>query len=152
MKWLVLLHETFLRWKLFNEEVKNESEIERTAEDKPKRGILTGGKAINPFTEEEIPILIADYVLYEYGTGAVMGVPAHDTRDFKFAKENNLPISPDEVEFVTLGQFEALQDNFIWLVKHGLDLGYISRARAAELLHVSLIDLDIYLGRTDDWS
>jgi leucyl-tRNA synthetase len=76
----------------FIQEVESESEIERTAEDKPKRGILTGGKAVNPFNGEEIPILIADYVLYEYGTGAVMGVPAHDTRDFKFAKENNLPI------------------------------------------------------------
>ncbi|MDJ0737166.1 MAG: leucine--tRNA ligase [Nostocaceae cyanobacterium] len=73
-------------------EVTNESELERTAEDKPKRGIPTGGKAINPFTGEEIPIWIADYVLYEYGTGAVMGVPAHDTRDFKFAQEQNLPI------------------------------------------------------------
>ena len=76
----------------FIEEVSNESEIERTAEDKPKRGILTGGTAINPFNGEEIPILIADYVLYEYGTGAVMGVPAHDTRDFKFATEKALPI------------------------------------------------------------
>lgn len=76
----------------FIKEVASESEIERTAEDKPKRGMMTGGKALNPFTNEEIPILIADYVLYEYGTGAVMGVPAHDVRDFKFAKENNLPI------------------------------------------------------------
>ena len=76
----------------FIEEVSNESEIERTAEDKPKRGILTGGTVINPFNGEEIPILIADYVLYEYGTGAVMGVPAHDTRDFKFATEKQLPI------------------------------------------------------------
>ena len=76
----------------FIEEIKGESEIERTAEDKPKRGILTGGKAINPFNGEEVPILIADYVLYEYGTGAVMGVPAHDVRDFKFATEKGLPI------------------------------------------------------------
>ncbi|MGB7413788.1 MAG: leucine--tRNA ligase [Thermosynechococcaceae cyanobacterium] len=76
----------------FVAEVANESELERTAEDKPKRGISTGGKAINPFTGEEIPILIADYVLYEYGTGAVMGVPAHDTRDFVFAQHNDLPI------------------------------------------------------------
>jgi len=76
----------------FIQEVSNESEIERTADDKPKKGTFTGGKAINPFTGEEIPILIANYVLYEYGTGAVMGVPAHDVRDFKFAKENNLPI------------------------------------------------------------
>jgi leucyl-tRNA synthetase len=84
----------------FIAEVASESEIERTAEDKPKRGVLTGGIAVNPFNGEEIPILIADYVLYEYGTGAVMGVPAHDVRDFKFAKENNLPIQvvivPDE--------------------------------------------------------
>jgi leucyl-tRNA synthetase len=76
----------------FIKEVSEESELERTAEDKPKRGIPTGGKAINPFTGEEIPIWIADYVLYEYGTGAVMGVPAHDTRDFQFATEQNLPI------------------------------------------------------------
>ncbi|MFB2919742.1 leucine--tRNA ligase [Aerosakkonema funiforme] len=76
----------------FIKEVANQSELERTAEDKPKRGIPTGGKAINPFTGEEIPIWIADYVLFEYGTGAVMGVPAHDTRDFKFANEQNLPI------------------------------------------------------------
>ena len=76
----------------FISEVTQESELERTAEDKPKRGIPTGGKAINPFTGEEIPIWIADYVLYEYGTGAVMGVPAHDARDFQFATEQKLPI------------------------------------------------------------
>ncbi|OKH28360.1 leucine--tRNA ligase [Chroogloeocystis siderophila] len=76
----------------FVQEVANQSELERTAEDKPKRGIPTGGKAINPFTGEEIPIWIADYVLYEYGTGAVMGVPAHDARDFQFAQQQNLPI------------------------------------------------------------
>lgn len=86
----------------FIEEVSNESEIDRTADDKPKKGTFTGGKAINPFTNEEIPILIANYVLYEYGTGAVMGVPAHDVRDFKFAKENDLPIKvvilPDDAD------------------------------------------------------
>ena len=76
----------------FIEEVANQSELERTAEDKPKRGIATGGKVINPFNGEEVPILIADYVLYEYGTGAVMGVPAHDTRDFQFAKTYDLPL------------------------------------------------------------
>ncbi len=78
--------------KSFIQEVSNQSELERTADDKPKRGMSTGGTAINPFTGEEIPIWIADYVLYEYGTGAVMGVPAHDARDFKFARENNLGI------------------------------------------------------------
>lgn len=92
----------------FIQEVANQSELERTAEDKPKRGIPTGGKAINPFTGEEIPILIADYVLYEYGTGAVMGVPAHDTRDFKFATEKNLPIKvvivPNTADVATFAQ------------------------------------------------
>jgi leucyl-tRNA synthetase len=77
----------------FIKEVASQSELERTAEDKPKRGMSTGGKAINPFTGEEVPIWIADYVLYEYGTGAVMGVPAHDARDFKFAQEKQLPIT-----------------------------------------------------------
>ncbi len=78
----------------FIQEVSTQTELERTAEDKPKRGIPTGGKAINPFTGEEIPIWIADYVLYEYGTGAVMGVPAHDVRDFVFAQQNDLAIVP----------------------------------------------------------
>ncbi|MCC5897763.1 MAG: leucine--tRNA ligase [Phormidium sp. BM_Day4_Bin.17] len=98
----------------FIEEVSQQSEIDRTAEDKPKRGIPTGGTAINPFTGEEIPILIADYVLYEYGTGAVMGVPAHDTRDFKFAKENNLPIKvvivPDDADNADMELSEAYTD------------------------------------------
>ncbi|MDF5713068.1 MAG: leucine--tRNA ligase [Rhizonema sp. NSF051] len=89
---LVTTPERLAAVETFIQEVSNQSELERTAEDKPKRGIPTGGIAINPFTGEEIPIWIADYVLYEYGTGAVMGVPAHDARDFKFAKEQNLPI------------------------------------------------------------
>jgi len=89
----------------FIQEVSNQTELERTAEDKPKRGMPTGGKAINPFTGEEIPIWIADYVLYEYGTGAVMGVPAHDARDFKFAREQNLPI---KVVILPPGNVETL--------------------------------------------
>ncbi len=76
----------------FIQEIVNESEIERTAENKPLKGIFTGGKVINPFNGQELPVFIASYVLADYGTGAVMGVPAHDNRDFKFAKENQLPI------------------------------------------------------------
>jgi leucyl-tRNA synthetase len=78
----------------FVAEIKGQSEIDRTAEDQPKRGVFTGAMAINPFTGAEVPIWIADYVLYEYGTGAVMGVPAHDIRDFKFATQYQLPITP----------------------------------------------------------
>ena len=77
----------------FITEVSSESEIDRTADDQPKRGIPTGGYVTNPFTGKEVPIWIADYVLYEYGTGAVMGVPAHDDRDFKFATQYQLPIT-----------------------------------------------------------
>jgi leucyl-tRNA synthetase len=76
----------------FVEEVKNLNEIDRTADDRPKRGVAIGASVINPFTGKEVPIWIADYVLFEYGTGAVMGVPAHDVRDFAFAKQYNLPI------------------------------------------------------------
>ncbi len=76
----------------FIAEVAGISEMDRMAEDQPKRGVDTGAIAINPFTGQEIPIWIADYVLFEYGTGAVMGVPAHDVRDFTFAQRYNLPI------------------------------------------------------------
>ncbi len=72
---------------------KNKTEIERTAEEKVKTGVeLKGIKAINPTTKEEIPIWIADYVLANYGTGAIMAVPADDERDMEFAKKFNLPI------------------------------------------------------------
>ncbi|MEX2029011.1 MAG: class I tRNA ligase family protein [Candidatus Paceibacterota bacterium] len=72
---------------------KKKSEIERTAIDKAKTGVeLKGVKAVNPATKEEIPIWIADYVLPHYGTGAIMGVPAHDERDFEFAKKFGLLI------------------------------------------------------------
>lgn len=76
----------------FVQEVKNLTEIDRTSDDRPKRGVEIGASVVNPFTGKEVPIWIADYVLFEYGTGAVMGVPAHDVRDFAFAKQYNLPI------------------------------------------------------------
>ena len=69
-----------------------ESEIDRTAADSEKVGVVTGGHAINPANGEAVPILVGNYVLMSYGTGAVMGVPAHDQRDFLFAKEYDLPI------------------------------------------------------------
>jgi len=69
-----------------------QSDIEREAADKEKTGVFTGGYAINPVNGERIPIWIADYVLMSYGTGAIMAVPAHDERDFAFAKKYDLPI------------------------------------------------------------
>ncbi|MEA5400613.1 leucine--tRNA ligase [Synechococcus sp. BA-124 BA4] len=72
--------------------VSRQSEQERTAEDKPKRGVPIGTQVRNPANGALIPIWIADYVLAEYGTGAVMGVPAHDQRDFLFARQYELPV------------------------------------------------------------
>lgn len=77
----------------FIEEVQKQSDIDRTAEDRPKRGVFTGGMVVNPLNKQLVPIWIADYVLYTYGTGAVMGVPAHDSRDFQFAQQYQLPIT-----------------------------------------------------------
>jgi len=77
----------------FIKDVSKKTQIERTAEGKEKTGVhLDGVFAINPANNEEVPVWIADYVLADYGTGAVMAVPAHDERDFMFAKKYNLPI------------------------------------------------------------
>lgn len=76
----------------FRDYVSKLSDKERTAEGKPKNGMAIGAYAINPINQEKLPIWIADYVLSGYGTGAVMGVPAHDQRDLDFAQKYSLPI------------------------------------------------------------
>ncbi len=78
----------------YKEQASSQTDIEREATDKEKTGVFTGGYAINPVNEERIPIWIADYVLMSYGTGAIMAVPAHDERDFEFARKFELPIIP----------------------------------------------------------
>ncbi|MCK4891027.1 MAG: class I tRNA ligase family protein, partial [Candidatus Pacebacteria bacterium] len=79
--------------KEYIKESKNKSDLDRTDLAKEKSGVeLKGIKAINPVNQEEIPIWIADYVLFSYGTGAIMAVPAHDERDFEFAKKFNIDI------------------------------------------------------------
>ncbi len=70
------------------------SEIERMETEREKTGVFTGGFAINPVNGERIPVWIADYVLLSYGTGGIMAVPAHDERDFEFARKMHLPIIP----------------------------------------------------------
>ena len=74
------------------ERARRQSEIERLSADKPKTGVYTGASCVNPLNGEDVPILVGDYVLISYGTGIVMGVPAHDERDFVFAKEYDLPV------------------------------------------------------------
>ena len=76
----------------YQAEAATKSDIDRTAEDKEKSGVWTGSYAINPVNGEKIPIWIADYVLMGYGTGAIMAVPAHDQRDFEFARKFGLDI------------------------------------------------------------
>ncbi len=76
----------------FIDKVSNESKVVRVAADVKKEGIFTGGYAINPANNEAVQIWVADYVLMEYGTGAIMAVPTHDQRDFLFAKEHKLPM------------------------------------------------------------
>ena len=78
--------------KKYQDEVSHKSDLDRTELNKEKTGVFTGAYAINPINNEEVPIFIADYVLGSYGTGAVMAVPAHDDRDYAFAKKYNLPI------------------------------------------------------------
>jgi leucyl-tRNA synthetase len=86
----------------YAEKAKNRSERERQAEVKNITGAFTGSYCLHPFTNTPVPIWIADYVLGGYGTGAVMAVPAHDTRDYAFAKHFNLPI----IEVVQGGNIE----------------------------------------------
>ena len=76
----------------FVKKVREQSEVERVGQDVEKEGLFTGAYAIHPLTNQEVPIWIANYVLYDYGTGAVMGVPGHDERDFVFATKYELPI------------------------------------------------------------
>jgi leucyl-tRNA synthetase len=104
-----------------------QTEIERTSTEKEKVGVFLGSYVINKLNGEKVPIFIADYVLLSYGTGAVMGVPAHDQRDFEFAKKYGLPIrvvvappgwSGEELEvayiedgtMVNSGQFNGMSD------------------------------------------
>ncbi|NOZ76934.1 MAG: leucine--tRNA ligase, partial [Euryarchaeota archaeon] len=86
----------------FVREVRKQSLIERTAEGKEKHGRFLGKYFINPFTGEKCPLWVADYALYDYGTGAVMAVPTHDQRDFEFARKYGLPmrvvITPPDYE------------------------------------------------------
>ncbi len=80
--------------KAYQEECQHKSEIERTSLTKEKTGVFTGCYGINPVNGKKVPIFISDYVMMDYGTGAIMAVPAHDQRDFEFAKKFNLDIVP----------------------------------------------------------
>lgn len=120
---IVTVHEKRAEVDEYIEYVKKQSEIDRLSTAKEKTGVFTGAYAVHPVTGEKLPIWIADYVLVTYGTGAVMAVPGHDTRDYDFALKYNLPIpqviktSRDEDDtlpfvddgvLVNSGQFDGL--------------------------------------------
>jgi leucyl-tRNA synthetase len=97
--------------KEYREAAARKSDLDRTDLAKEKTGVFTGACAVNPVNNEKIPIWISDYVLISYGTGAIMAVPAHDDRDFEFAKKFGLPIiqvvqppAPEDAERVNRGQ------------------------------------------------
>ncbi|MFB3073699.1 MAG: leucine--tRNA ligase [Candidatus Methylomirabilales bacterium] len=98
----------------FIKRMRAEDRVVRTAADTEKEGVFTGAYAINPLTEEKIPIWVANFVLLEYGTGAIMAVPAHDQRDFEFAKKYHLPIrvviQPEEEGLAAEALAKAYQD------------------------------------------
>jgi leucyl-tRNA synthetase len=117
----------------------------KKTEEKTKTGVFTGGHAVNPATGQEVPVWIADYVLMEYGTGAIMAVPAHDERDFEFARAFGLPIVPvvaprgtaadgagiaDEAAYVEHGPDEVLVNSGEFT---GMDAGEAKRAIVAWL-------------------
>ncbi|MGB5513427.1 MAG: leucine--tRNA ligase [Thermoanaerobaculia bacterium] len=78
----------------YTAQAERQTDMQRETADRPKTGVFTGAFAINPVTDERIPIWIADYVLMTYGTGAIMAVPAHDQRDFEFARHFDLEVRP----------------------------------------------------------
>ena len=120
----------------YQEECKLKNDMERTELNKDKTGVFTGAYAINPVNGKSVPIWISDYVLASYGTGAIMAVPAHDTRDFEFAKKFKLDIIPviegEELPYVgdgvhinseflnVLGKEEAINKIIAWLEENNL--------------------------------
>ncbi len=103
--------------KTYCEEAARKSDLDRTELAKEKTGVFTGSYAVNPVNGEQVPIWIADYVLISYGTGAIMAVPAHDTRDFEFAKQFEIPIvavvEPGEDEDVDRAAVLAGKECFV---------------------------------------
>jgi leucyl-tRNA synthetase len=112
---------------IYKEAANKKSQLERTELQKEKTGVFCGAYAINPFNNEKVPIFVADYVLANYGTGVVMAVPAHDERDFEFAKKYNLPIKQSvawysiddtEVSIPRKDKETIKRTNIIPIIKH----------------------------------
>jgi len=143
---LIVTEEQWPAVREYRERAARKSDLERTDLAKEKTGVFTGAYAINPVNSERIPIWVADYVLLGYGTGAIMGVPAHDERDLEFAQKFDLPIREvvqppgDENAIGFVGEGVAINSPVIdglpsseakkkitkWLERHGAGKGAIN--------------------------
>lgn len=106
----------------FVAKIRKQDRIERTAENTEKEGVFTGAYALNPVNKRRVPIWVANFVLADYGTGAVMAVPTHDQRDFEFATKYNLPkvvVIQPEGEALDAGKMKAAYDGLGLLVNSG---------------------------------
>lgn len=124
------------------------SDLDRTELAKEKTGIYSGRNATNPLTGEKIPVWVADYVLMGYGTGAIMAVPAHDTRDFEFAKKFDIPVvcildPGEEAE----DRASVLAGNACWTE----DGAYINSENAALGLNINGMDKASGIKTVNDW-
>jgi len=128
------------------------SDLERTELAKEKTGVFTGGTATNPVNGEEIPVWIADYVMMSYGTGAIMAVPAHDERDFEFAKQYGIPVI--EVVSSSMG-FQPMHRGKTLEIHEGAKLPHWTQDDATYAVTFRLADslaksvLDAYLAERD---
>jgi len=123
----IVTSENIEQIKAYQDKLKSKSEFERTELQKEKTGVFTGSFAINPLSKKEIPIYIGDFVLMSYGTGAIMGVPAHDERDFEFANKFNL-----EIISVVKNNFEELPNTEKGISINSGDYSNLETAEAKE--------------------
>lgn len=141
----------------FAERIKAQSEMQRTSTEFEKEGIFTGAYAINPLNGEEVPIWLANYVLYEYGTGAVMGVPVHDERDWQFAGKYNLAkkivIEPEGQKLDLVQMSDAYDDEGV-LVNSGQFTGMqneVAKKAIADFMEEKVIGTRKVNYRLRDW-
>jgi len=125
----------------YQEQATHQSDIQREATDKEKTGVFTGAYAINPVNQERIPIWIADYVMMTYGTGAIMAVPAHDQRDFEFARKFSLPIrvviQPDDIPAIEPDAMTAAVEAHGSMVNSGALTGTLGEhSMSAAIAHI----------------
>lgn len=145
--------------KKYQKTTDQKSEIDRMSNTKEKTGQFTGGYVLHPFNQKKIPIYVADYVLSGYGTGAVMGVPAHDERDYEFAKKYNLDIIPviknqakeefyaGKGELINSGKFDGLNSEAAFeIITKELEQNKIGQRKVTYKMRDWLISRQRYWG------